>query len=391
MKKLIIIISILMIIPINAKALNYNEVRYSQDDNTTGTNIWWIKVPAKYKMYYSYGKDKVRGSEKPSENAKRHKATIAVNTQYMGIPEYNGIAFSVGDDVSEYDFYNVPNSLDLGDTPTIKAVKKGAPHEGINLSYVLEPKWCQGACFMTLISNKERIYEDEERRKAEGYSNIGLTRAPRSWLTIDSSGNQYIAVSAGRNEPLNDGSNLPQAGLTLQEIIDTTKKYMTKDIEHLYNLDGGGSSSFVFEGNKINPHYDDNYTTERTVRGIFYWLIPKHTITAHYVLKDTNEKLAEDEKNEYYEGDSYETNKKTLTEYRLESIIGNEKGTVTKDTEITYIYEKLSKEKNENTETEKRNTQIVNVPSTGINTPLYITLLGIALITFSYFMKKLLT
>ena len=61
----------------------------------------------------------------------------------------------------------------------------------------------------------------------------------------------------------------------------------------------------------------------------------------------------------------------------------------TLQTEVTYDgSEKLIY--NEEKKTILDYIQIVNVPSTGLNTPLYITLLGLALIVFSYFIKKLL-
>ena len=73
---------------------------------------------------------------------------------------------------------------------------------------------------------------------------------------------------------MQDGRQLSQAGLTFNEMIDFTRAYFTKDIVTLYNLDGGGSSSFVYGGKKLNGDEINKSTgkrTERTVTGIFYW------------------------------------------------------------------------------------------------------------------------
>ena len=311
MKKYITIIFFFFIILLNSKVdaleylpIDYNVIRYDQKvinngdrttcsktdtDTDTGTTIWWAKIPAKYRMHYAYGTDVIGGKEKPSANAKRHNATLAINAQYMGLADFDGELLAKGTDVSKYDFYMKPNTIDSSSYANLYATKKTDTNIGINLAYAIDPKWCSGMCFMQIIKDGVNVSTYDLERYNNSLSDptknecLGAWRHPRTWIAIDSEGNQYIAVSAGRNEPLNGNDfSLPQAGLNYDEIIDVTKKYFTTDIKYLFNVDGGGSSAFVYKGEMLNPKYDDSenrYTVERQVRGIFYWKVDNYNIT----------------------------------------------------------------------------------------------------------------
>ena len=279
-KILILTFIILSAFQVNAEEylpIKYTQIRYSQS-NGKGTTIWYSIIPAKYKMHYAYGNDKIGGFERPTTAAKRHNATLAVNTQYMGLVDLNGKLLGKNTDVSKYDFYIKPNTKDSETKANVYAVDPTSTSVGINLAYALEPRWCEGMCFITMIRNGTREYKDENNYK--GTTDLTGGRHPRTWIAIDSKGNQFVAVSAGRDEPLNGNNfSLKQAGLTFNEIIDVTKKYFTSDIKYLYNLDGGGSSSFIYQNNMLNPKYDNNFTTERGVAGIFYWKVDNYSIT----------------------------------------------------------------------------------------------------------------
>ena len=257
--------------------ITYKTVRYTGGGNA-GTNIWYSIIPPKYKMHYAYGSDKIGGGEKPTSNARRHKATLAVNTQYMGLVDYNGTLLGTNTDVSQYDFYMKPNTTDSDTVANVYAVDPTSTEVGIDLSYVKNPVWCTGMCFNTLIRNGVRDYTDENNYSGTG--DLVGGRHPRTWIAIDSQGNQFVAVCAGRDEPLNGNDfSLGQAGLTYEEIIAATRTYFTTDIKYLFNLDGGGSSNFIYKNQMLNPKYDDNYTSERGTKGIFYWKIDNYNIT----------------------------------------------------------------------------------------------------------------
>ncbi len=278
----ILILTFIILSPFQVKAeeylpIKYTQIRYSQS-NGKGTTIWYSIIPGKYKMHYAYGNDKIGSFERPTTAAKRHNATLAVNTQYMGLVDLNGKILGKNTDVSKYDFYLKPNTKDSETKANVYAVDPSSTSVGINLAYALEPRWCEGMCFITMIRNGTREYKDENNYK--GTTDLTGGRHPRTWIAIDSKGNQFVAVSAGRDEPLNGNNfSLKQAGLTFNEIIDVTKKYFTSDIKYLYNLDGGGSSAFVYKNNMLNPKYDNNFTTERAVAGIFYWKVDNYSIS----------------------------------------------------------------------------------------------------------------
>ena len=112
----------------------------------------------------------------------------------------------------------------------------------------------------------KRYYTQQETRQYE--------RLPRTWIAYDSNGTQFVATAMGRDYPLKDGRRIGQAGLTYQEMIDVTKKYFTTDIVTLYNMDGGGSASFIYKGNKLNGNGDldsKGNRYERDLYGTLYW------------------------------------------------------------------------------------------------------------------------
>ena len=146
MKKYFSFILIILVLLINNKVyaqeylpIDYNMIRYNQKvidngdkttcaktitDTDTGTTIWWAKIPAKYKMHYAYGNDVICGNEKPSTNAIRHNATLAINAQYMGLADLDGELLAKGTDVSKYDFYMMPNTVDSTSNANLYATKK---------------------------------------------------------------------------------------------------------------------------------------------------------------------------------------------------------------------------------------------------------------------------
>jgi len=267
--------------------ITYKTVRYTGGDNT-GTTIWYSIIPAKYKMHYAYAKDMIyNGTEQPSVGARRHKATLAVNAQFMGLVDNNGTTLGQGADVSQYDFYiNNEVSDDYlynNPRPTMYAVSPTSIDAGIDLKQAKNPKWCDDVqcamCFVAIIRNGERYYGDINRL-GDKREKLVDEQHPRTWIAIDSEGNQFVAVSAGRDEPLNGNDfSLGQAGLTFEEIIAATNAYFTTDIQYLFNLDGGGSSAFIYKNEMLNPKYNSNYTEERKVLGIYYWKVDNYNIS----------------------------------------------------------------------------------------------------------------
>ena len=280
--------------------IDYHEIRYTEGDNS-GTSIWYAIIPKKYKMHYIFGNDTIGGAERPSDVAKRVNATVAVNSQILGFPIVNGAQYGFDQNVSGYDFtvQQNPNfSMNNLNTPPWDALivtattdySKGISFKDINLGFDYEGdhvKHPSRNVYLTLyaqlimnrtsphhfgpgVSNSSylnKYYTQTEERQNE--------RLPRTWIAYDSAGNQFVGVAMGRDYPLRDGRRIGQAGLTYQEIINVTRKYFGNDIVTLYNMDGGGSATFVYRGNKLdgNGDIDNNtgHTVERILYGTLYW------------------------------------------------------------------------------------------------------------------------
>ena len=164
MKKLYaFFLSILLFNCINVYAdylpINYSNERYN---NTT---VWYSIIPSKYKMHYAYGGDVIGKDEKPSLIAKRHNATVAINTQHMGSVKIEGTnsLLERGNDVSKYDFYvingikdsysNYKSGFGKNEAHMI-ATSTTSSKVGIDLSNVVDPIWCTDVmCFIPLVSN----------------------------------------------------------------------------------------------------------------------------------------------------------------------------------------------------------------------------------------------
>ena len=48
------------------------------------------------------------------------------------------------------------------------------------------------------------------------------------------------------------------AGMTIHEINDFILTQVSRDVDFIYNADGGGSSIFVFDGKKIDANHESN-------------------------------------------------------------------------------------------------------------------------------------
>ena len=56
--------------------------------------------------------------------------------------------------------------------------------------------------------------------------------------------------------------------MTLRQVYDFVTTNVTNDLRFLYNADGGGSSAFVYNGEKLNPNTDKS---ERVRPDLIYW------------------------------------------------------------------------------------------------------------------------
>lgn len=381
--KIIIIMLILSLLFINYVyadtqylPIEYKTVRYDQG-NGIGTTIWYAVIPAKYKMHYAYGQNKVYSQQVPSMNASSHDATLAVNTQFLGFPIINGSKVKEGTDVSNYDFWveKNANSVAAYDSLNIYAVDKysdkaGINFKDINLGFNYDGNYVSYNNKTIFMGVYNQIVMNGQVTNSS--NNYITARHPRTWIAYDANGTQYVATAAGRDAPLLDGTKISQAGLTYNEIVDVTKKYMTTDIKTLYNLDGGGSCSFVYKGNKISPNYDNNNTNERLVYGIFYWKVEQYKIKIHNYIDGTktNPEGITDSELIKNDGDAYKvTPSKSVKGYSYYKSNGSLSGTVTKNIEIINYYKK-------NAFSVKNNLKLSNNIISNINAGINLTALN---------------
>ena len=98
---------------------------------------------------------------------------------------------------------------------------------------------------------------------------ILLTRAPRQMIGVKADKTMIILTSDGY-----DGFR--NKGLTLEEGANIL---LAQGCVEAWNLDGGGSTSTIIKGSKINRNIDDNFTTDR---------MREYTLNAKRVILDKN-------------------------------------------------------------------------------------------------------
>ncbi len=253
MNKVKILLFFLLIFSINVYAEeylpnNYNVSRFIQtnsDGSVTGTNIWWIKIPAKYKMHYAYSKDIVNlklnktnqeyhaGWEKTSLTAKRHGATVAVNCRFIYSYDENGNKLGDGVNTSNIDFYNL-QYVKSQKNNYLRAVDVSSGLGGIDFDKYVDRSIQTSLHGLLVVLDNNRVYYDENNYS--GGTSISTNRHPRTFIAIDGSNNQYVMVAAGRNVPVDGDSSLKQAGLTFdEEYIFVRDELGVKDIKYSIN------------------------------------------------------------------------------------------------------------------------------------------------------------
>lgn len=90
----------------------------------------------------------------------------------------------------------------------------------------------------------------------ENNENIATEKKPRTFIGQLSDKSFFFGVCAGRNFD----NNSP--GFTYRElygfVVDKIAYGNADNVRQLFNLDGGGTSTFIYKGEKLNSHYADN-------------------------------------------------------------------------------------------------------------------------------------
>lgn len=183
-----------------------------------------------------------------SEIAAAHQAILAVNGDFYG-------ARSAGYVIREGVLYRETGSgnedLVIYRDGSFEIIRE----DEISAKELLE----KGA--WNVLSFGPALIEDGEISVSAG-EEVGRAMAsnPRTALGILEEGHYLMVVSDGRTQE--------SEGLSLEELAQFLKAL---GAETAYNLDGGGSSTMIFQGNLINnPTTGGNRITERSVSDIVY-------------------------------------------------------------------------------------------------------------------------
>ncbi|MBR3164320.1 phosphodiester glycosidase family protein [Candidatus Saccharibacteria bacterium] len=280
--------------------ITYYATRFEQE-NGTGTTVYFavIKAGAAGAPRLGIASQKCCAiddhslHQTPTAMAQAYDAQLAVNMGRTGYKhtQFNNGHFLVPDPTTDYhaSVTQYTNRYDEGYTlyltkganPQLKAIKNDTSSSITNDTLTREAEWAIGSYFPVyaeghLYSASERNLDDE----SEAY----LTqRHPRTFIGQYKNGDYFVGVAEGRNDPASanyDSSRAVEMGLNLEEIYQYSVSQsailnINSPIRFLFNGDGGGSSGFIYDGQKINRAYDDNGATERSLANILYW--PRQT------------------------------------------------------------------------------------------------------------------
>ena len=256
----------------DVEGIEYKIVRYAD------TDVWYAIIPKELqpKLAVATNSNGKVSSEMPSKLAQKNGAKLAINfsltgagytkdkaKEYMGggagllydgvhlyklRSNYHDTTLYMDKDGNLGYFYNNPKKNN-GKTPEEKIEE-------------LQPKWAVKTFYPIAVDGQ---YVDENKDPNIGGKSVN----PRTFIGQTENGDYFVGVSTGRDI---DGK---QKGLTLKEVYEFSQEVTNGNIKFLMNGDGGGSSAFIYNGEKQNPNidYDKNNRTycERERPDIIYW------------------------------------------------------------------------------------------------------------------------
>ena len=193
----------------------------------------------------SYGRNV---AAKTSVIASEHNAVLAINGDYYGARERgyvirNGVVYR--DTASDSDILCIYTDGTMAIADPSKVTAQELVEQGVWQAYSFGP---------ALIENGEISVTTDSEVGMSMFSN------PRTAIGIIDSLHYVFVVSDGRTST--------SEGLTLYELADFMKKL---NVTTAYNLDGGGSSTMVFQGEILNkPTTTGSSIKEREVSDIVY-------------------------------------------------------------------------------------------------------------------------
>jgi len=193
---------------------------------------------------HTYGKNI---KDKVSVMAKENNAILAINGDYHGVREKGFV-------VRNYQVYREKAN---GNAEALVIYADGdfeiIEEKKTKIKDLNNPKEILSFGPALLIDGKIEVGKNQEVAKARATN-------PRTAIGMIEKGHYLFVVSDGRTKK--------SRGLSLYQLAEFMKKY---NVKVAYNLDGGGSSTMVFNGKLINePTHTGTKIVERKVSDIVY-------------------------------------------------------------------------------------------------------------------------
>ena len=245
-----------------AFAADYNSVRYNN------TAVWYKITDNSPELVNTEKTDKTNTEEQyldtPSVVATKKNIKYAINagsTPHTPIFDGNNWIHTFYSEGREW--YDVLLMTKDGE---LKSFPHGTP---LNILQKEEPLWCIGG-FDTIIKNgivqKPTLAgSGTVAGLAKDKESVATKKHPRTFIGQLNDNSFFFGVSSGRGK---DGNS---EGFTYNDLIAfvTTQIAPISEIKLLFNLDGGGTSAFVYEGQKVNDNYDTKTGKERVCSSLF--------------------------------------------------------------------------------------------------------------------------
>ena len=221
---------------------------YRENDTTIYVADVWVSDPSQLKTALAGGTYGRNVKDETSEIAKDVDAILAVNGDFYGA---RNSGYVIRNDVLYRSTSSGAEDLVIYEDGSFGIIDE----DEVSAEELLEDGAVQVLSFgPALVADGEiAVTQSEEVGKAKASN-------PRTAIGIAEDGHYVFVVSDGRTEE--------SEGLSLYELAEFLQEL---GVETAYNLDGGGSSTMVYQGEVVNnPTTSGNSVKERSVSDIVY-------------------------------------------------------------------------------------------------------------------------
>lgn len=213
---------------------DYETYRYTNSSNYA-TTINYKTIPADHKPALKLANDTVNTVEEAGAISERARASVCINAGIFNTSTHESSGYVIADEVVYKDTAN--DTGVKGDILYMKAdgtLQAMDQHDTFTALQARDPIWAvQG--WYAFIKNGTYVYDN--------YWDT-LEAKPYTWIAQNTAGDYLVATCSGRS--------LREEGMTVPEIVDWLTNDSGFNAEFAYLLDGGGSSSMLVGGVRVN-------------------------------------------------------------------------------------------------------------------------------------------